>query len=137
LRRSERALSDAGPLVALFDEEDIANEPCRAALDGFPGELATTWPALTEAFYFLRHKPGRERLWEFLSRGLLAVEDVLLSDLPRMRWFMTKYSDLPMDFADASLVVVAERLRLRKVFTLDHDFRVYRPRHVRTFEVFP
>ncbi len=51
---------------------------------------------------------------------------------------MTKYADLPMDFADASLVALGERLKLRKVFTLDRrDFRLYRPRHVRSFEIFP
>lgn len=137
MKRSERALSDAGPLVALFDEEDSANEACRAALDQFEGQLVATWPVLTEAFYFLRSKPGRERLWDFLSLGVLALEDVLPSDLARMHGLMTKYADLSMDFADASLVVVAERLRLRKVFSLDHDFRVYRPRHTRYFEVFP
>jgi predicted nucleic acid-binding protein len=44
---------------------------------------------------------------------------------------------LPMDFADASLVVLAERLLLRNVFTLDRHFRLYRPRHVRAFEIVP
>jgi len=51
---------------------------------------------------------------------------------------MTQYATLPMDFADASLVVAAERLNLRRVFTLDRrDFLLYRPRNVAAFEVFP
>jgi len=43
-----------------------------------------------------------------------------------------------MDFADASLVALAERLNVVQVFTIDRrDFRVYRPRHTRAFEIFP
>jgi hypothetical protein len=137
LRSGEKVLCDAGPLIALYDEEDFANEVCREALDRVEGELVTTWPCLTEAFYFLRNKVGRERLWELLSSGSLILEGMLFNDLPRMRSLMTKYASLPMDFADASLVVAAERLRLQRVFTLDHDFHVYRPRHVSAFEVLP
>jgi hypothetical protein len=49
-------------------------------------------------------------------------------DVPRMAELMRKYKDLPMDLADAALVRVAERERIRHVFTLDQrDFRVYRP----------
>ncbi len=137
MKSGAKVLCDAGPLIALYDEEDFANEVCREALDQATGDLVTTWPCLTEAFYFLRNKAGRERLWELLSRAGLVPENLLSTDLPRMRSLMFKYASLPMDFADASLVVVAERLQLRKVFTLDHDFRVYRPRHTRHFEVFP
>jgi predicted nucleic acid-binding protein len=49
---------------------------------------------------------------------------------------MTKYSDLPMDFADASLVAVAERMGLSRVFTLDRsDFSVYRRNGRSPFEI--
>ena len=137
MKSGERVLCDAGPLVALYDEEDFANETCRGALNQVEGDLVTTWPILTEAFYFLRNKPGRDRLWKLLFSGALTMEDLASADLSRMQTLMTKYDDLPMDFADASLVVVAERLHLRRVFTLDRDFCVYRPRHTRHFEVFP
>jgi uncharacterized protein len=55
----------------------------------------------------------------------------------RMRDLMEKYADLPMDFADASLVAVSERLKIGKVFTLDRHFRVYKPRHTSSFEIAP
>ena len=42
-----------------------------------------------------------------------------------------------MDFADATLVVLAERLRTRRIFTLDADFRVYRLRGRSSFELIP
>jgi predicted nucleic acid-binding protein len=57
--------------------------------------------------------------------GLLPLDE---DDLPRITALMAKYRDLPMDLADAALVRLAERERIRHVFTLDQrDFRVYRP----------
>jgi uncharacterized protein len=68
----------------------------------------------------------------------LLLNKVTLAELPRMQSLMEQYADLPMDFADASLVVLSERLKVRRVFSLDRcDFLLYRPRHVRGFEVFP
>ncbi len=131
------ALCDSGPFVALFDASDSAHEECRKILRALKCTLVTTWPALTEAFYFLDHPTARELLWDLILGPTVETENVLRSELPRMRSYMAKYADLPMDLADASLIVVAERLRLRRVFTLDHDFRVYRPRHTRHFELFP
>ncbi len=51
---------------------------------------------------------------------------------------MEKYADLPMDFADASLVVLAEDLRTDLIFTTDHrDFEVYRIKGRHSFQIFP
>ena len=134
---AERALCDSGPLVALFDPRDAAHEECVSGLRVFGGSLVTTWAVLTEVFHFLDQPRERECLWEFILRDALHLEDILLAELPRLRSLIDKYADLPIDFADASLVVLAERLRLRKVFTLDRHFRLYRPRHVRAFEIVP
>lgn len=131
-----RALCDSGPLVALFDSRDTEHNRCRAALDAFDGRLMTTWPVLTEVFHFL-NGPQQRQLWSFvLAEGVVLV-DVLSSDIHRLRTLMLKYSDLPMDLADGSLVVVAQRLEVRSVFTLDEHFRVYRPFHAQGFEVAP
>ncbi len=82
---------------------------------------------LTEAFHFLEGTRERQELWKFLLSGALTWADIQRVELARMNTLMMKYADLPMDLADASLVVVAERLKLRKVFTLDRrDFRLYR-----------
>lgn len=133
-----KALCDAGPLVALYDPLDRWHEQSRKALKSFHGILLTTWPVFTEAMYFLSRQPQRELLWDFLFRGGVRLLEISSADLVRMRDLMAKYADLPMDFADASIVVVGERLKLKRVFTLDRrDFRLYRPRHVRSFEIFP
>ena len=49
---------------------------------------------------------------------------------------MARYADLPMDLADASLIVAAESLRLRKVFTIDRDFSAYRIQRGHHFDTF-
>jgi predicted nucleic acid-binding protein len=56
----------------------------------------------------------------------------------RLRALMEKYRDLPMDLADAALVRVAERERIRDVFTLDRrDFSIYRPLGLGRFRIVP
>ena len=55
-----------------------------------------------------------------------------------MRELMKRYRDLPMDLADAALVRIAERQKLREVFTLDKkDFSVYRPSRMGRFVIVP
>jgi hypothetical protein len=104
----------------------------------FRCRFVTSWPVLTEAFHFLDRPVGRTLLWDFVLSDAVRVEEILKSDIGRMRALMEQYADLPMDFADASLVAVAERLRIFRVFTLDRrGFTVFRPRHAESFEVFP
>jgi len=138
LRSGETALCDTGPLVALFDSNDSAYAKCRAGFGSYSGGLVTTWPVLAESFYLLRKQHLRELLWELVSNGGIDIAGPVLGDLPRIQSLMVQYADLPMDFADASLVALSERLNIVRVFTIDRrDFRIYRPRHTRVFEIFP
>jgi predicted nucleic acid-binding protein len=133
-----RALCDASPLIALFDLSDEAHARCSGALKTFTGRFVTTWPVLTEVFHFIDRPKSRRMLWNFVLSDVVRVEDVLAVDLERMRLLMEQYADLPMDFADASLVVLAERLRVFRIFTLDRrGFGVFRPRYAQGFEIFP
>jgi len=121
-------LVDAGPLVALVDAGDQHHAKCVAALKGLREPLATVWPPLTEAMYLLTDLPkAQEALWEMLSRGALQLLTLDFGDAPRIRELMRKYANRPMDLADASLLRVAEREGIRKIFTVDRkDFAVYR-----------
>jgi uncharacterized protein len=121
-------LIDAGPLVALVDADDQHHEKCVDCLKGLREPLATVWPPLVEALYLLGDIPqGQEALWEILERGAVQLLRLDLEDIPRIRELMIKYSDRPMDLADAALVRVAEREGIRKVFTVErNDFAVYR-----------
>lgn len=135
---AETALCDTGPLVAIIDSNDSAHIQCRAEFGRFLGTLVTTWPVLSESFYLLRKQFLRELLWQFVLGGGIRVVDPVSGELPRIRSLMARYADLPMDFADATLVVLGERLNVKRVFTIDQrDFRVYRPRHTSAFEIFP
>jgi uncharacterized protein len=121
-------LADTGPLVALFDPADADHERCTERLRAIEEPLITTVPVLTEAFHLLRPgSRGAHGLMRFVAEeglGLWYLDD---GSLGRAFSLMQRYADAQMDLADASLVVAAETLRLRKVFTLDRrDFHIYR-----------
>jgi predicted nucleic acid-binding protein len=131
-------LTDAGPLVALRDPyHDIATG---AAATLPAGPMVTTWPCLSEAMYLLGKAagwPGQAELWGWIAGGQVVVRGTPASQIPRTAELMQKYRDLPMDLADASLVAAAEATGLRKVFTLDKHFRVYRLNDGTALEVVP
>ncbi|HEX7448759.1 MAG TPA: hypothetical protein VF306_14500 [Pirellulales bacterium] len=76
-------------------------------------------------------------LWDIHRAGDLVLFDLSTDDVTRIDHLMHKYSDLPMDLADASLVAAAEQLKLRQVFTLDSHFRIYRLADGSTLDVVP
>jgi len=121
-------LVDAGPLVAIVDRSDQHHQSCAEALAGIREPLVTVWPALTEAFYLLSGVPrGQDAVGELVERGAIRLLPLDERDLPRIRELMRKYGDRPMDLADAAVVCVAERERIRTIFTVDKaDFSVYR-----------
>jgi hypothetical protein len=85
---------------------------------------------LTEAFHVLEPQSvGSDRLREFIAKGAMSVWFFDLTALTRAFELMELYAGRPMDLADASLVVAAEALETRKIFTLDrNDFATYRAR---------
>jgi predicted nucleic acid-binding protein len=132
-------LVDAGPLVALIHADDQHHDRCRAVLRSLREPLATVWPVFTEAMYLLNFSfQAQEALWEMMDRAVVRLLPLDEGDIPRMRELMRKYQDLPMDLADAALVRVAEREKLRRVFTLDQrDFQIYRPSRLGRFSLLP
>ncbi len=121
-------LVDTGPLVALFDPRDGQHTEAQRILKNLREPLSTTTPVLTEAFHMLEpHGIGSDRLREFVMKGGLSTWFFDRSALTRAFELMERYADHPMDLADASLIVAAEMLRTRKIFTLDaSDFSIYR-----------
>ena len=132
-------LVDAGPLIALIHGGDQHHERCVATFRNIETTLGTVWPVLTEAMYLLNFSwRAQEALWEMLDRSAVILLSLEEPDLLRMRELMKKYRDLPMDLADAALVAVAERERIRSIFTLDRrDFQVYRPAKLGRFSILP
>jgi uncharacterized protein len=132
-------LVDTGPLVALLDRSDPYHLSCQESLSSLDDSLVTVWPVVTEAMYLLRaYWQAQDALWEMIESGAVQIVSLGIDDIPRMRELMRKYRDLPMDLADAGLVRVAERERLRRIFTLDRrDFQVYRPSRIGRFAIIP
>src|SRR5713226_14248 len=123
-------LIDTGPLVALFDPKDACHERCARVLREIREPMYATVPVLTEAFHMLQpQSTGSDRLREFIERGGVSVWFFTRPALTRAFELMEVYADHPMDLADASLVVSAELLGTRKVFTVDRrDFETYKVR---------
>lgn len=132
-------LVDAGPLVALLDRSDPYHASCQGALKTLRGPLLSVWPVVTEAMYLLGFSwKAQEALWEMLASGGVGLLPLGDADFSRMRDLMEKFKDLPMDLADAALVRVAERERIRRIFTVDRrDFRLYRPAGLGSFSIVP
>lgn len=132
-------LVDAGPLISLIHKDDSNHHRCVEALKSITEPLGTVWPAFTEAMYLLSFSwKAQEALWEMVERGVIELLPLEERDVSRMRDLMKKYRDLPMDLADAALVALAEREKIRRIFTLDRrDFEVYRPAKLNRFIVLP
>lgn len=100
----------------------------------------TTWPCFTEAVHLLGREGGfpfQEKLWQMHFQGKLTFCELSQKDPLRCLELMEKYQDLPMDFADTSLIVVAENLSLRKVFTIDNQFHIFRLANGDSLEIVP
>lgn len=134
-------LVDTGPLVSLIDAgQGDAHVVCNRFFQTARQPLLTTWCCFTEAMYLLHRFHGwplQERLWRFVQRKALLLHTPGLTEPERIRQLMEQYRDVPMDLADASLVAAAEVLGLRRVFTLDSDFHIYRLPGNQAFEVMP
>lgn len=131
-------LLDTGPLVAYLNGRDRDHQRVAACLEGFSGDLFTTTAVITEAMHFVSGSPtGSRALADFVEAAGLTVFD--LTQPPALSVavdMMQKYSDLPMDFADATLTLLAEQLGVTEVLTLDRrGFTVYRTRDGKPFHL--
>lgn len=130
---------DTGAILALLDRDDRWHEPCVVAFEKLRLPLTTSAAVLTELFHLVSENP-REVLaaWKFLRSGAVAVAPIGDADLPALQGLMLRYRDRPMDFADATLVHLAQRTSLTTVFTIDHDdFETYRLDRGRRFRIVP
>jgi predicted nucleic acid-binding protein len=131
-------LLDTGPLVAALDSSDPAHGRVRKTLTSFHGRLFTTGAVVTEAFYLLRYaRFGPERLVDFVEQtGLTLIDVFTVENLRQISELMSKYADQPMDFADASLVLIAEQRGYDEILTLDQrGFSAYRFQRNRRFKL--
>jgi predicted nucleic acid-binding protein len=130
---------DTGPLVAHLDPRDQWHERCAAAWPDLVERCVTTEAVLTEASHLLVRGGASPALpVEFV---LAAGIPVVALDAGALRFaavLMRRFARIPMDFADAGLVAVADALGVDRVFTTDRKgFRTYRGARGAGFEVVP
>jgi uncharacterized protein len=129
---------DTGYLVALLDHKDgyhrIAKQFAYTQSEGW----ITTWPVITETMYFLMERisvDGAVLLLDDVKAGAIRVWDIPTEQIDQAQRLMRRYSSLPMDLADASLVLLAEHLDSGRILTTDQrDFGAYRWKNRKPFE---
>lgn len=120
-------LIDAGPLIALFDRSDKYHLKAVRFLEEYQGYLWTTWPVLTEASHMLDFSVRAQlALLEWVDRGGLQLYGLEQHHITRIKQLTEKFSDVPMDLADASLIVVSEVAGYKEIVSIDSDFYIYR-----------
>jgi hypothetical protein len=134
-------LVDAGPLVAAFDRNDHAHRACVDLLETATGPLLVPEVALSEVAYLVGAHVGpsaEAQLAAALRDRELQAVATEPGDWVRITELVERYVDLPLGLVDATVVAVAERLRVSRLATLDRrHFAVVRPRHVDGFELVP
>jgi predicted nucleic acid-binding protein len=131
-------LLDTGPIVAYLDASEKQHARVAARLDAFTGQLFTTSAVITEAMHLVATaRRGPALLAELVAQSGLQVfdfsEPAALSEAARR---MEKYANVPMDYADATLVLLAERLGLFEILTLDYrGFTVFRSSQGKSFSM--
>jgi hypothetical protein len=120
---------DSGFLIGLFDDRDPLHQRCRDFLRDYRGRFLTSEAVLTETLALLSVEQQLRCLdWlgDAAQIGLLVVDRTPL-DFRAVEKLVRKYADQPMDFADASVVLLAMRAGIREILTADRrDFSVYK-----------
>jgi predicted nucleic acid-binding protein len=124
---NDRILIDAGPLIALFDADDNYHKKILAFFKKHQYSFMSTLAVFTEVSHMLDFNiKAQQDFYEWVIYKGVIVSDINQHDLPRIIELTKKYADLPMDFADATLVITAEKTGIREIISLDKDFDIYR-----------
>ena len=130
---------DTGPWVALIDRSEERHRECVEWFKNFKGHILSSEAVLTEVLYLLNFSSrAQSAAIDFvLNRAILLVPSSLES-MKRVKKLMEKYKDIPMDYADATLVSIAEDLSIPHVVSFDaKDFGIYRMSSKQSFVVLP
>lgn len=134
-------LVDTNVFLAAADRRSERHGDCAGLVRAHGRELASTVPVIAETSWLVLDRLGTGAQADFLAmvvEGRLEAIDLTAADWQRCLDLVGRYTDLRLDLMDASLVAVAERLRLDTIATLNHrDFAVVRPSHAGAFVLVP
>jgi len=128
-------------VVALLNRLDVAHEAVRSVYVGLQGNVLLPQTVLVEVAYLVGRDAGIGTVVAFL-RGLPFSKFKLTAltgrDVERVAEILEQYRDSRVDFVDATVMAVAERVMCKTILTLDQrDFRVFRPRNLGYFDLLP
>jgi len=124
---NDRILIDAGPFIALFDSDDNHHNKIKNFFCKHHFCYISTLAVLTEVSHMLDFSvKAQHDFYEWVMYKGVIISDINQNDLPRIIELTDKYADLPMDFADATLIVTAEKTGITDIISMDKDFDIYR-----------
>jgi uncharacterized protein len=123
----KKILIDSGPLIALFDSSDRYHKKAVDFIKNNTLLLITTIASITETLHLLDfNRNAQIDFLEWVNRGAVEIYNIESIDFKRLKELTEKYRDLPMDFADSCLVLLAEKNNINTIATIDRDFSIYR-----------
>jgi len=124
---SRKLLVDSGPLIALFDGSDKYHTQVKSYIQTYQGVLMTTWAVLTEVSHMLDFNLNVQLdFLKWVELGGLEVYEIPQHNIGDIHEMMTKYTNVPMDLADATLMYVAHNEHMKEILSIDSDFDIYR-----------
>ncbi|MBN2826103.1 MAG: PIN domain-containing protein [Campylobacterales bacterium] len=121
------ALIDSGVLVALFDKDDKYYQESLKFIQRYNGELVTTWSVITEVTHLLGFNLKIQLAFlRWVERGAVQIYTIEHNELHEMISMIERYTNVPMDLADASLMFVAQKWKINQIISIDSDFDIYR-----------
>jgi predicted nucleic acid-binding protein len=130
-------IADTGFWLALADKKDTSHHHANEFIKTTSERLITTYPVITEVCHLALQRLGVTAQLNFIKMyqlGAFDVFDIPINDKFRLFQLMQQYADLPMDFADASLVLLAEHLGHGRILSTDkRDFHTYRWKNTKPF----
>ena len=140
-RMTQRILIDSSAIGGFVDRSSRANSAIAAIIDEASNEIILPAPIIPEASYVIGSRMGYMALRLFiqdLTTTAPPIENLSTNDYKRIAEVMATYADMRLDFVDAAIFALAERLQIRHILTLDRrDFSVLRPRHCEYLELLP
>jgi hypothetical protein len=133
------AIIDTGPWVALIDRSETRHAESVQWLKKFSGRLYSTEAVLTEVLYLLNFSISAQcAALDFVLESVVEIVPANAKSLQKTKNLMKKYADLPMDYADATIVCLATETRIQNVITFDRkDFAIYKLPKKQSFTIMP
>ena len=133
-----QVILDTGPWIALIDRSEAKHEVSVYWFRRFEGNLFSTEAVLTEVLYLLNFSSkAQSAAIDFVLSAAVILVPSNQDSLARAKRLMDKYKNVPMDYADATLVALAEDLSTNHVVTFDSHFAIYRLPSKRPFIILP